>query len=147
MSNTTSSNARWPPTPAGARWPCAFPSASSSPRTARRSCSARSAATAWKAPANGWLPSAWRPGYLMALLAGAAEFFGGLALIARLARAPGRGRARIHHAGRDLHVHIDKGLFMAKNGYEYALALLAVSVSLAIGGAGKASIDRKLSVP
>ncbi|MHB1122521.1 MAG: hypothetical protein ACYC0T_07330 [Ramlibacter sp.] len=43
---------------ASRRWPCAFPSASSSSRTARRSCSAGSAATASKALASGWGPSA-----------------------------------------------------------------------------------------
>ena len=54
-------NACWPPAPAGGRWPCAFRSASSSRRTAPRNCSAGSAATASKAPASGWDPSAWRP--------------------------------------------------------------------------------------
>ncbi len=72
------------------------------------------------------------PGYLMALLAGSAEFFGGLALIAGLLVAI-------------FAVHIDKGLFVAKNGYEFALALLGVSVALAIGGAGAASVDRTLA--
>jgi putative oxidoreductase len=42
-------------------------------------------------------------------------------------------------------VHIGKGLFVANNGYEYALALLAVSVSLLISGAGRASVDTTLA--
>jgi putative oxidoreductase len=54
------------------------------------------------------------PGYLMALLAGAAEFFG-------------------------------KGLFVAQNGYEFALALLGVALALAVNGGGRASIDRAMT--
>ncbi|MCS6122104.1 DoxX family protein [Shewanella baltica] len=49
------------------------------------------------------------PGYLMALMAGSSEFFG--------------------------------GLFLANNGYEFGLALLAATVSLAVSGAGKFAID------
>ena len=41
-------------------------------------------------------------------------------------------------------VHIDKGLFMANNGYEFALALLAIVASLTVTGAGRASVDRAL---
>lgn len=40
-----------------------------------------------------------------------------------------------------LRVHIHNGLFMDKNGYEFGLALLVVSISLAISGAGRASVD------
>ena len=42
-------------------------------------------------------------------------------------------------------VHIGNGLFMKDNGYEFGLALLAVSVSLAISGAGRLSVDRVLA--
>ena len=38
-------------------------------------------------------------------------------------------------------VHINNGLFMSNNGYEFGLALLAASVSLLLSGAGKASVD------
>jgi putative oxidoreductase len=34
---------------------------------------------------------------------------------------------------------------MANNGYEFALSLLAISVALALSGAGRASVDRLLS--
>jgi putative oxidoreductase len=43
-----------------------------------------------------------------------------------------------------LAVHIDKGLFVANNGYEFGLALLAVAVSLVVTGAGRASLDAAL---
>jgi len=38
-------------------------------------------------------------------------------------------------------VHINNGLFMSNNGYEFGLALLAAAVSLLFSGAGKASVD------
>lgn len=85
------------------------------------------------------------PGMLMALLAGAAEFFGGLALIAGLLVRPAAAALAVAMLVAILTVHIDKGLFVAANGYEFALALLAVAVALVISGAGRGSIDRALS--
>lgn len=85
------------------------------------------------------------PGYLMALLAGSAEFFGGLALLVGLLVRPASAVLAITMLVAIVTVHLDKGLFMATNGYEYALALLAVSVSLFISGAGKASVDATLA--
>ena len=38
-------------------------------------------------------------------------------------------------------VHIDNGLFMSNNGYEFGLALFAISISLMFSGAGKLSLD------
>ena len=84
------------------------------------------------------------PGYLMALLAGSGEFFGGLALLLGLLVRPAALVLAVVSLVAIFTVHLDKGLFMSNNGYEFALALLAVSASLAIGGAGRASIDRVL---
>jgi putative oxidoreductase len=84
------------------------------------------------------------PGYLMALLAGSAEFFGGLALILGLLVRPAAAVLALTMLVAILSVHIDKGLFVAKNGYEFGLALLVVAVSLALSGAGRASIDAAL---
>jgi putative oxidoreductase len=42
-------------------------------------------------------------------------------------------------------VHLTNGLFMANNGYEFALALLAASVSLALSGSGKVAIDNTIA--
>ena len=81
------------------------------------------------------------PGYLMALLAGSAEFFGGLALLLGLLVRPASAALAVAMAVAILSVHIGKGLFMSNNGYEYALALLAVSVSLLASGAGRWSLD------
>jgi putative oxidoreductase len=84
------------------------------------------------------------PGYLMALLAGSAEFFGGLALVLGLFVRPAAAALAFAMLVAILSVHIDKGLFMANNGYEYGLALLVVAVSLAISGGGRASLDAVL---
>ena len=43
-----------------------------------------------------------------------------------------------------LAVHADNGLFMSNNGYEFGLALLAISISLAFTGAGAWSVDAQL---
>ena len=85
------------------------------------------------------------PGVLMALLAGSAEFFGGLALILGLLLRPAAGVLAITMVVAIVTVHLDNGLFMANNGYEFGLALLACTVSLAISGAGRGSADRWLA--
>ena len=85
------------------------------------------------------------PGYLMALLAGAAEFFGGLALVAGLLVRPASAALAFAMVIAILSAHIDKGLFVANNGYEFALALLAVTVALVFAGAGRGSLDRTIS--
>ena len=85
------------------------------------------------------------PGYLMALLAGAAEFFGGLALIAGLLVRPASAALAVAIAVAIFSVHIGKGLFVANNGYEFALALLAITAALVFAGAGRGSLDRTLS--
>lgn len=85
------------------------------------------------------------PGHLMALLAGSAEFFGGLALILGLLLRPAALVLAVTMLVALVKVHLANGLFMANNGYEYALTLLAVSMSLVLSGAGGASLDRALS--
>src|SRR5437763_11940985 len=53
------------------------------------------------------------PGYLMALLAGSAEFFGGLALIAGLLVRPAAAALAFAMAVAIFSVHIGQGLFVA----------------------------------
>jgi putative oxidoreductase len=81
------------------------------------------------------------PGYLMALLAGSAEFFGGLALLFGVLVRPAAAALAFAMLVAIFSVHIGNGLFMDKNGYEFGLALLAASVSLLISGAGRLSVD------
>lgn len=94
----------------------------------------------------GWMASiGLEPGLPMALLAGGAEFFGGLALIVGLLVRPAGAVLGFTMLVAIFAVHWSNGLFMANNGYEFALSLFAVSTSLAFSGAGKASLDDVLS--
>jgi len=91
----------------------------------------------------GWLESiGLGPGLLMASLAGGAEFFGGLLLIIGLLVRPAALTLAITMLVAIASVHLSNGLFMANNGYEFALALLAVSVALLFRGAGSLSVDQ-----
>ena len=94
----------------------------------------------------GWMESiGLAPGLLMALAAGGAEFFGGLLLIAGLLLRPAAAVLAITMLVAIFAVHWQHGFFLANNGYEYALALFAVSVALALRGAGSASVDNTLA--
>lgn len=84
------------------------------------------------------------PGYLMALLAGSAEFFGGLALVLGLLTRPAALLSAFTMLVAIFSVHIGNGLFMSNNGYEYALALFAATLALGIQGAGHFSLDQRL---
>jgi putative oxidoreductase len=95
---------------------------------------------------GGWMASiGLEPGMLMAALAGGAEFFGGLALALGLLVRPAAMVLALTMVVAIVTVHLANGLFMANNGYEFGLALLAVSVSLAIRGAGSVSADQVIS--
>lgn len=85
------------------------------------------------------------PGYLMALMAGSSEFFGGLLLIIGLLIRPTSAVLAFTMLMAIVTVHLDNGLFMSNNGYEFGLALLAATVSLTISGAGKMSIDSMIA--
>lgn len=85
------------------------------------------------------------PGYLMALLSGSAEFFGGLALLLGLLVRPAGAVLSFTMLIAILSVHIGNGLFIANKGYEFGLALLAVSIALVISGGGSYSFDRAVA--
>lgn len=85
------------------------------------------------------------PGVVMAFLAGSAEFFGGLFVLLGLLTRPAAVALSFTMLVAIFSVHFANGLFMANNGYEFGLALLAASVSLAISGAGKFSLDSKIA--
>lgn len=92
-----------------------------------------------------WMASiGLEPGYLMALLAGSAEFFGGLAILLGLLTRPAALVAAFTMIVAIFAVHIDNGLFMSNNGYEFGLALLAMSVALVFSGGGRFSLDQKV---
>ncbi|WP_019616105.1 DoxX family protein [Psychromonas ossibalaenae] len=88
-----------------------------------------------------WMASiGFEPGMLMALLAGSGEFFGGIALMFGLLTRPAAAVTAFTMLIA-MTVHWGNGLFLADNGYEFALILLFASVSLAIQGAGRYSLD------
>lgn len=85
------------------------------------------------------------PGFIMALLAGSAEFFGGLALLLGFLTRPAAAVSAFTMVVAIFSVHFSNGLFMSNNGYEFALALLAITVALTIQGGGKYSVDKMLA--
>lgn len=93
-----------------------------------------------------WMASiGLEPGYQLALLVGSAEFFGGTALLLGLLVRPAALMLSITMLVALFTVHLSNGLFLSNNGYEFALALLAISVALTISGAGKISLDNYLT--
>lgn len=85
------------------------------------------------------------PGTLMALLSDGTEFFGGLALIIGLLARPAALGLTFTLLVAIFTVHISNGLFMANNGYEFALALLGGTLAVLIEGAGKLSLDQAIA--
>jgi putative oxidoreductase len=94
---------------------------------------------------GGWMESiGLAPGFIMALMAGSAEFFGGLFILLGLLTRPAAIALSFTMIVAIFSVHFEKGLFRSNNGYEFGLALLAASVSLALSGAGKLAVDNAL---
>ena len=85
-----------------------------------------------------------KPGVLMAAMAGGTEFFGGLLLLAGFLT---RGAAAAIAFTMAVAIITAKmgAFFASNNGMEYPLTLLLASLTLVIGGAGKFSVDKKLT--
>jgi putative oxidoreductase len=93
-----------------------------------------------------WMASiGLEPGYQLALLAGSAEFFGGIALLIGLLVRPAALMLSITMVVAIFSVHFANGLFLTGNGYEFALALLAISISLMFSGSGRLGLDKLLN--
>ena len=93
-----------------------------------------------------WMSSiGLEPGIAMAALAGGAEFFGGLLLMAGLLTRPAALVLSITMVVAIISVHWSNGLFISNNGYEFGLALLVISIALLLRGGGSASIDRLIA--
>jgi len=85
------------------------------------------------------------PGFVMALLAGSAEFFGGIALMLGLLTRPAAAISAITMLIALLCVHWGNGFFLTTQGIEYALALLSATTALIFMGGGRFSVDRYLT--
>lgn len=84
------------------------------------------------------------PGFIMALLAGSAEFFGGLALMLGLLTRTAAAITALTMLVALVSVHLGNGFFLTAQGIEYALALLSATLALMIMGGGHFSVDRYL---
>jgi putative oxidoreductase len=84
------------------------------------------------------------PGFLMAVLAGSAEFFGGVALMLGLFTRLAAASCAITLLVALVIVHLGHGFFLDTHGIEYALALLSATTALLIMGGGSYSIDSYL---
>ncbi len=93
-----------------------------------------------------WMASiGFTPGFLMALLAGSAEFFGGIALVLGLLTRPAAAVSAFTMLVAILGVHISHGFFLTNNGYEYALALFAATLALTVQGGGAWALDNRIT--
>lgn len=84
------------------------------------------------------------PAILMAFLAGAGEFFGGLFLIIGLLSRFAAITTTIVSLVALFSVHINNGFFMSNGGIEFILVLLINSIAILIAGSGKLSVDNSI---
>lgn len=89
-----------------------------------------------------WMASVGlNPGFVMALLAGSAEFFGGVVLILGLLTRPAAMINALTMLVALFWVHWGNGFFLDTHGIEYALALLSATTALIVIGGGQYSLD------
>ncbi|MFI0445861.1 DoxX family protein [Actinomadura sp. 6N118] len=69
------------------------------------------------------------------------ELLGGIALIAGLLVPVAGVLLAVNMAGAFWYVHMDKGFFADKGGYEFVMVLGAAALTLAFTGAGRLSLD------
>ena len=85
-----------------------------------------------------------RPPWLWLAAAALSELVGGLLVGAGFLTRVGAFFIACVMTTAIIGVHLPGGFFAANRGYEYPLALLAMSLALLISGAGQASVDRAL---
>ncbi len=91
---------------------------------------------------GGWMESIGiKPGYTMALLAGLAEFSGGLLFATGLFTEIGAVLIAGTMLVAAVKVHLQNGFWVTANGYEFNLVLIAVVIGVALTGAGDYSLD------
>ena len=83
----------------------------------------------------------FKPGVLLAVLVGLAEFGGGLMIAAGFLTWLGAAFIVIVMLGALLKVHAKNGFWVTSNGIEFTLILIAVVVGIAFIGAGDYSLD------
>lgn len=83
----------------------------------------------------------FEPGFLMALIVGCAEFFGGFALVLGIFTRPVAALLALIMLLAGVVVHGEAGLFLSNGGFEFALSLFAMMVALLCLGGGRYSVD------
>lgn len=83
----------------------------------------------------------FKPGVLLAVLVGLAEFGGGLMIAAGFLTWLGAAFIVIVMLGALLKVHLKHGFWNGANGIEFPLILIAVVIGIALIGAGDYSLD------
>ena len=91
----------------------------------------------------GWM----RPGWLWMWAAAFAELLGGVLILLGLLTRVGALLIFIVMLVAILGVHWAGGFFLQNQGYEYALSLLFMAISLLIAGGGRLSLDEGLMDP
>ncbi|HEY8529476.1 MAG TPA: DoxX family protein [Paenibacillaceae bacterium] len=96
---------------------------------------------------GGWMESiGLRPGVAMAVIAGLIEFAGGLCFAAGLITPLAGVLLALVMIVAIAKVHIPKGFWNSNGGYEFNLVLVAVTVGVALTGAGAYSLDAALGI-
>lgn len=83
----------------------------------------------------------FEPGFLMALIVGSAEFFGGFALLLGALTRPVAALLALIMLLAGTVVHATAGLFLSNGGFEFALALWGMMMALLFLGGGRYSVD------
>jgi putative oxidoreductase len=87
-----------------------------------------------------------KPGRMMALLAGLAEFGGGLLVLVGFLTPLGAFAIIAVQAVAIAKVHMRNGFFNESGGYEFNLVLIAVAVALILTGSGAYGLDAALEI-
>ena len=87
-----------------------------------------------------------KPAKPMAILAGLAEFVGGMLVIAGFLTPLAALALIVVMIVAIVKVHLKNGFFAASGGYEFNLVLIAVAVALILVGSGAYSIDAALEI-
>ncbi|MEH7350495.1 DoxX family protein [Gottfriedia acidiceleris] len=91
---------------------------------------------------GGWFDSiGMKPGVTIALIAGLAEFIGGILFAIGLLTPVAGILIAGTMAMAIIKVHAPNGIWATSNGYEYNLTLLVVAISVVLTGPGKYALD------